>query len=85
VDNGHCKLILRPQHGHKRAGTGCEGLAALGTKGAGSDVESLFAIDQNGWKIDAIRTALESAGVEFIAENGGGSGVPLKKTKRRTR
>jgi hypothetical protein len=28
---------------------------------------------------------IESAGVEFIAENGGGLGVPLKKTKRRTR
>jgi transcriptional regulator with XRE-family HTH domain len=29
--------------------------------------------------IDAIRTALESAGVEFIAENGGGAGVRLRK------
>jgi transcriptional regulator with XRE-family HTH domain len=27
----------------------------------------------------AIRTALESAGVEFIAENGGGAGVRLRK------
>lgn len=27
----------------------------------------------------AIRTALEQAGVEFIAENGGGAGVRLKK------
>ena len=27
-----------------------------------------------------IRTALESAGVEFIAENGGGPGVRLRKT-----
>lgn len=26
-----------------------------------------------------IRTALEAAGVEFIAENGGGAGVRLKK------
>jgi transcriptional regulator with XRE-family HTH domain len=31
------------------------------------------------------RMPYESAGVEFIAENGGGPGVPLKKTKRRTR
>lgn len=30
---------------------------------------------------DAIRAALESAGVEFIAENGGGPGVRLKKKK----
>jgi hypothetical protein len=28
----------------------------------------------------AIRTALESAGVEFIDENGGGAGVRLRKT-----
>lgn len=29
--------------------------------------------------LTAIRTALESAGVEFIPENGGGAGVRLKK------
>ena len=32
--------------------------------------------------IDALRTALEKAGVEFIAENGGGPGVRLKKTAK---
>ena len=31
--------------------------------------------------LDAIRAALESAGVEFIAENGGGAGVRLRKGK----
>jgi transcriptional regulator with XRE-family HTH domain len=30
--------------------------------------------------VEAIRTALESAGVEFIAENGGGAGVRLRKS-----
>ena len=30
--------------------------------------------------IDALRAALEAAGVEFIAENGGGPGVRLKKS-----
>lgn len=30
----------------------------------------------------ALITALEKAGVEFIAENGGGAGVRLKKRKR---
>ena len=30
--------------------------------------------------IEAIRTALEAAGVEFVAENGGGAGVRLRKT-----
>lgn len=29
--------------------------------------------------VETIRTALENAGVEFIAENGGGPGVRLKK------
>jgi len=29
--------------------------------------------------IETIRTALETAGVEFIAENGGGPGVRLRK------
>jgi len=29
--------------------------------------------------IDAIRAALEAAGIEFIAENGGGAGVRLQK------
>lgn len=29
--------------------------------------------------VDTIRSALEDAGVEFIAENGGGPGVRLKK------
>ena len=31
--------------------------------------------------IDAIRTALESAGVEFIDANGGGPGVRLKNRR----
>ena len=29
--------------------------------------------------LDAIRSALEAAGVEFIEENGGGAGVRLRK------
>ena len=32
--------------------------------------------------VEAIRAALESAGIEFIAENGGGPGVRLKKARR---
>jgi transcriptional regulator with XRE-family HTH domain len=32
----------------------------------------------NATTLSAIRTALEAAGVEFIAENGGGAGVRLK-------
>jgi transcriptional regulator with XRE-family HTH domain len=30
--------------------------------------------------IAAVRAALEAAGIEFIAENGGGTGVRLRKT-----
>jgi hypothetical protein len=32
---------------------------------------------------EAVRRALESAGVAFINENGGGPGVRLRKAKRR--
>jgi hypothetical protein len=31
--------------------------------------------------VAAVRSALEAAGVEFIAENGGGPGVRLRKAK----
>jgi len=31
---------------------------------------------------DRVRAALESAGVEFIAENGGGAGVRLRTTSK---
>ena len=31
--------------------------------------------------VEAVRRALEAAGVEFIAENGGGPGVRLKKER----
>ncbi|MFA5119838.1 helix-turn-helix domain-containing protein [Zavarzinia sp.] len=34
----------------------------------------------SGHALAAICTALETAGVEFIAENGGGAGVRLRKT-----
>ena len=33
--------------------------------------------------VDSIRAALEAAGVEFIAENGGGAGVRLKRESPR--
>jgi len=33
--------------------------------------------------IAAIRTALEAAGVEFVAENGGGAGVRLRRSEDR--
>ncbi|MGQ0445939.1 MAG: transcriptional regulator [Beijerinckiaceae bacterium] len=32
--------------------------------------------------VEAIRAALEKAGVEFIAENGGGAGVRMRKSKK---
>jgi predicted transcriptional regulator len=32
--------------------------------------------------LNKIKNALESAGVQFIAENGGGAGVRLHKTQR---
>jgi transcriptional regulator with XRE-family HTH domain len=35
--------------------------------------------------IDAIQTALERSGVEFISENGGGAGVRLRNRMQRTK
>jgi transcriptional regulator with XRE-family HTH domain len=35
--------------------------------------------------LDVIRRAFESAGVEFIDENGGGPGVRLKKRQRKSK
>ncbi|MGA3342990.1 MAG: hypothetical protein ABSD11_20965 [Methylocella sp.] len=40
------------------------------------------ALSAYGTTIDALCTALEKAGIEFIAENGGGAGVRLKKTAK---
>jgi predicted transcriptional regulator len=34
--------------------------------------------------VESIQRALETAGVEFIAENGGGAGVRLRKGRRRS-
>jgi DNA-binding LacI/PurR family transcriptional regulator len=34
--------------------------------------------------LEAIKIALEAAGVEFIPENGGGAGVRLRKGKNET-
>ena len=33
--------------------------------------------------VEAIRAALEAAGVEFIPENGGGIGVRMRKSEQR--
>lgn len=34
------------------------------------------------WKLRAMIDAIEAAGVEFIAENGGGPGVRLQRSKK---
>ncbi len=47
-------------------------------------VESERDVPTSEESVAAVRAALEKAGFEFIAENGGGSGVRLrKKTKNR--
>ncbi len=42
-------------------------------------------INAYGATIRAVQRALEKAGIEFIAENGGGPGVRLKKPRRAKR
>jgi transcriptional regulator with XRE-family HTH domain len=51
--------------------------AGLSTTGL-NNLES-GASDPKASTLRAIQAALESAGVEFIAENGGGAGVRLRK------
>ena len=53
---------------------------AAATKVAPSTITRLEAGDElKPRTIEAIRAALESAGVQFIEENGGGPGVRLKR------
>lgn len=52
------------------------GLSLPTIKRAESDREVSVSADT----IEAIRKAIEAAGVEFIPENGGGAGVRLKKS-----
>jgi transcriptional regulator with XRE-family HTH domain len=52
-------------------------LATIRRAEQGRDISSLVA--------RALREALESAGVEFIAENGGAAGVRLKKATKSQR
>ena len=35
--------------------------------------------------VEKLRSALEAAGIVFIAENGGGEGVRFRETKKRTK
>lgn len=51
---------------------GVSSMTVKRAEGSGSPYPSAKAID-------AIRAALEAAGVEFIPENGGGAGVRMKK------
>ncbi len=53
------------------------GAAGLGLSTVVDFERSRRAVPQE--TVEAIRAALESAGVEFIAENGGGAGVRLRK------
>ncbi len=52
--------------------TGLSTMTIKRAEGAGLPVPSREALEK-------IRAALEAAGVEFIAENGGGAGVRLKQ------
>jgi transcriptional regulator with XRE-family HTH domain len=65
-----------------RAGLGMTAQAVAAAAGVSKVTLSDFEIGKRSphpRTLAAIRTALESAGVEFIAENGGGPGVRLRK------
>jgi transcriptional regulator with XRE-family HTH domain len=68
-----------------RAGLGMTAAAVAAAAGVSKVTLSDFEIGKRSphpRTLAAIRTALESAGVEFIAENGGGPGVRLRKRLR---
>jgi transcriptional regulator with XRE-family HTH domain len=59
--------------------------ADLGKRaGVGANTVNRFETGQDSRisTVEKMRAALESAGVEFIAENGGGAGVRLRKPGR---
>jgi transcriptional regulator with XRE-family HTH domain len=65
-----------------RAGLGMTAEAVAAAAGVSKVTLSDFEVGKRSphpRTLAAIRTALESAGVEFIAENGGGPGVRLRK------
>lgn len=62
-------------------GLGVRDLAKLAKIGVASVARFEADEDVRESTIDALRAALEKAGVEFIAENGGGPGVRLAKRK----
>jgi ribosome-binding protein aMBF1 (putative translation factor) len=85
--------LPRASDGFLRAGQCRMARAALGwnmqelaTKaGVGINTVNRFesgAGQPRGVTLDALRGALEAAGVEFIAENGGGTGVMLRKAAK---
>lgn len=64
----------------------CEQLADASTVGLRTIIDfERGAREPRNLTLDAIRHALESAGVEFIPENGGGPGVRLRKHAANTR
>ncbi len=69
-----------------RAGRALVGMSAQDlAKEAGVGLSTVQRMENRGpsassvANLDAVQRALEAAGVEFIAENGGGAGVRLKK------
>ena len=77
----HCYELSAIQSKMARAATGL-GIRDL-AKRAGVSPDTIARLERGeelkSSTAEAIRTALEAAGVEFIAENGGGVGVRLRK------
>ncbi len=63
-------------------GLGVRDLAALAGVSADTIARLERGEDLKASTLDGIRAALEKRGVAFIAENGGGAGVRLKKRRK---
>lgn len=77
--------IVQISAGQIRAGRGLIGISQTELAELASVSRATIADFERGTRtphqsnMDALRTALEAAGVEFIPENGGGAGVRLRK------
>jgi transcriptional regulator with XRE-family HTH domain len=77
VTGGQCRMA--------RAALGWNAQKLATKAGVGVNTVNRFesgASQPRGVTLEALRGALDSAGVEFIAENGGGAGVRLRKATK---
>jgi len=80
---GFSVIPLQCRMARTALGLGVRDLAKLSKVGVATVARFEAGDDVRPATVDSLRATLEKAGVEFIAENGGGPGVRLAKRKRK--